>query len=96
MAVVLRGLKGHRQRSWSGQVLMRIFRDHSLHITQQQHLVGNFNCHLVDALFLFLDEAYWAGDKQGEGTLKALITEGTIMIEPKGVDAFRCPTGSRS
>jgi hypothetical protein len=24
---------------------------------------------LTDALFLFLDEAYWAGDKQGEGVL---------------------------
>jgi hypothetical protein len=46
---------------------------------------------LVDALFLFLDEAFWAGDKQGEGTLKALITERTLMIEPKGVDSFQMP-----
>ena len=51
-------------------------------------MIGNFNAHLVDALFLFLDEAFWAGDKQGEGTLKALITESTLMIEPKGVDSF--------
>ena len=74
-----------------GQMLMRIFRDHSLHITHRKHLVGNFNAHLVDALFLFLDEAFWAGDKQGEGTLKALITERTLMIEPKGVDSFQMP-----
>ena len=46
---------------------------------------------MVDALFLFLDEAFWAGDKQGEGTLKALITESTLMIEPKGVDSFQMP-----
>ena len=90
VAVVLRGLKG-TGKGMVGQMLMRIFRNHSLHITNSKHLVGNFNAHLVDALFLFLDEAFWAGDKQGEGTLKALITERTIMIEPKGVDAFQMP-----
>ena len=90
VAVVLRGLKG-TGKGMVGQMLMRIFRNHSLHITHSKHLVGNFNAHLVDALFLFLDEAFWAGDKQGEGTLKALITERTIMIEPKGVDAFQMP-----
>ena len=87
---MLRGLKG-TGKGMVGQMLMRIFRDHSLHITNSKHLVGNFNAHLVDALFLFLDEAFWAGDKQGEGTLKALITERTLMIEPKGVDSFQMP-----
>jgi Family of unknown function (DUF5906) len=89
-AVVLRGLKG-TGKGMVGQMLTRIFRNHSLQITNSKHLVGNFNAHLVDALFLFLDEAYWAGDKQGEGTLKALITERTVMIEPKGVDSFQMP-----
>ena len=87
---MLRGLKG-TGKGMVGQMLMRIFRNHSLHITNPKHLVGNFNAHLVDALFLFLDEAFWAGDKQGEGTLKALITEPTVMIEPKGVDSFQMP-----
>ncbi len=87
---MLRGLKG-TGKGMVGQMLMRIFRNHSLHITNSKHLVGNFNAHLVDALFLFLDEAFWAGDKQGEGTLKALITERTLMIEPKGVDTFQMP-----
>jgi len=30
-----------------------------------------------------LDEALWAGDKKGEGTLKALITEPTFQMEAK-------------
>ena len=85
VAVVLRGLKG-TGKGLLGQMLMRIFRDHALQITQSKHLVGHFNAHLMDSLFLFLDEALWAGDKQGEGTLKALITERMLMIEPKGVD----------
>jgi Family of unknown function (DUF5906) len=89
-ALVLRGDKGVG-KGLVGQMLMRIFRDHSLHISNSKHLVGNFNSHLMDVLFLFVDEAYWAGDKQGEGTLKALITERTLMIEPKGVDSFQVP-----
>ena len=47
--------------------MVRIFRDHALQITHSRHLTGNFNAHLIDALFLFLDEAFWGGDKQGEG-----------------------------
>lgn len=90
VAVVLRGRKG-TGKGMIGQMLMRIFRNHALHITNSRHLVGNFNSHLADALFLFLDEAYWGGDRQGEGVLKGLITERAIMIEPKGVDAFPLP-----
>lgn len=90
VAVVFRGLKG-TGKGMVGQIMMGIFRGHELHITQSKHLVGSFNSHLVDALFLFLDEAVWGGDKQGEAVLKALITEPTLMIEPKGVDAFPMP-----
>jgi hypothetical protein len=90
VAVVLRGLKGIGKGTL-GQIMLRIFRDHSLHISHGRHLTGHFNAHLMDVLFLFVDEAFWAGDKQGEGTLKALITERSIMIEPKGVDPFPMP-----
>jgi hypothetical protein len=90
VAVVLRGLKGIGKGTL-GQILLRIFLNHSLHISHGRHLTGHFNAHLVDVLFLFVDEAFWGGDKQGEGVLKALITEPSIMIEPKGVDPFAMP-----
>jgi hypothetical protein len=44
--------------------------------------------HLSQCALLFADEAYWPGDKEGEGALKRLITEPTLTIEPKGVDSF--------
>jgi hypothetical protein len=90
VAVVLRGLKGIG-KGMLGQILMRIFRHHAVHISNGKHLVGHFNAHLADVLFLFVDEAFWAGDKAGEGVLKTLITEKTLMIEPKGVNAFPMP-----
>ena len=46
------------------------------------------NRHLQDCSVLFADEAFFAGDKVHGSVLKAIITEPTIMIEPKGVDAY--------
>jgi Family of unknown function (DUF5906) len=89
-ALVLRGEKG-AGKSLVGLILTRLFRDHSLSITQSRHLTGNFNSHLMDVLALFVDEALWAGDKPGEGVLKALVTQDTLVIEPKGVDPFPMP-----
>jgi Family of unknown function (DUF5906) len=90
VAVVMRGAKGAGKGTFV-QAMIEVFRDHALHITQARHLTGNFNAHLADALLLFVDEAFWAGDRQGEGTLKALVTEPSLMIEPKGVDPFMVP-----
>ena len=36
---------------------------------------------------LFADEAFFAGDKKHGGLLKTIITEETMMIERKGIDA---------
>ena len=88
VAVVLRGLKG-TGKGTLGQILHRLFRHHAMHISNPAHFTGRFNGHLVDVLFLFVDEAFWAGDKAGEGTLKALVTEPTIPIEPKFVNLFQ-------
>jgi hypothetical protein len=90
VAVVLRGLKG-TGKGMIGQLLIRIFRGHAVHIAQTKHLVGHFNAHLLDALFLFADEVIWGGDKQADAVLKSLVTESTLMIEPKGVDSFPMP-----
>jgi phage/plasmid-associated DNA primase len=86
-AVDLKGEKGTGKGA-VGRMMRKFFGTHALPITQAKQLVGSFNAHLADALFLLADEAFWAGDKQGEGALKGLITEDTVMIEPKGLNAF--------
>ena len=63
--------------------LMRIYGSHALQITQAKHLTGHFNAHLLDTVFLFVDEGYWAGDKAAEGVLKGLVTEEVMTIEPQ-------------
>jgi len=67
----------------------KLFGPHFLHIQNSKHLIGNFNSHLKNALIVFADEAFWAGDKQAEGILKGLVTEEIFTIEPKGKDAFQ-------
>jgi hypothetical protein len=82
VALVLRGKKGSG-KGLLGHWIRRAWGPHAIHITNAKHLVGNFNAHLRDCVFLFADEAFYAGDKQHEGVLKGLITEPTLPIEGK-------------
>ncbi|MEI6208497.1 MAG: DUF5906 domain-containing protein [Desulfuromonadales bacterium] len=85
VAIVLQGGRG-TGKGMFGNDLCRIMGQHACHVTNGQHVTGNFNAHLEDCILLFADEAFWAGDKQAENVLKGLITEPTIPIERKGVD----------
>jgi hypothetical protein len=87
VAVVLRGSKGAGKGTFM-QPLEMIFGQHYLHITDQTKLTGKFNQHMKDCLLAFCDEGFWAGDKRAEGVIKGLITEPTILLEPKGKDPF--------
>ena len=57
---------------------------HALQITHAKHLTGAFNAHMRTVLFMFADEAFFAGDKANEGALKGLITEDYRVNEGKG------------
>lgn len=90
VAIVLRGGKGTGKGTFAN-VFGKLFGRHHLQISNAKHLVGNFNSHLKDCVSLFADEAFFAGDKQHEGVLKALITEDVIPIEHKGLDLEQYP-----
>ena len=74
-----------------GRVLMRLLGQHAFSITDPRHLVGGFNAHLRDCVFLLGDEAFYAGDKAHVGILKTIITEPTLTIEGKFRDAILVP-----
>jgi hypothetical protein len=82
-AIVMRGKEGVGKG-----ILMKFLRQligqHALHISHPKHLIGNFNSHLRDCIFLAADEAFFAGDKAHVGVLKSLITEDALAIEGKG------------
>lgn len=89
-AIVLRGLQG-TGKSIVGEYFGRIVKPHFLQVNNSRHLLGNFNAHQYGAIFALCDEAFWAGEKSGEGVLKDIITSHTMNIERKGVDVIKVP-----
>ncbi len=85
VAVILRGRKG-TGKSFLGEHFGKLFGEHFVQLDQSRHLVGNFNSHMENAVFVLAEEAFWAGDKQAEGTIKNLITGTSILVEKKGID----------
>jgi hypothetical protein len=81
-AIVLKGGQG-TGKGTLGKFLKRIVGPHGIQIANSKHLVGAFNAHFQQAVFVFADEAFWAGDKANEGILKNLITEDHITVEEK-------------
>jgi phage/plasmid-associated DNA primase len=90
VALVLCGGRGAGKGMFA-RAVASLFGQHARQISQARHLTGNFNAHLADCVLLFVDEAFWAGDKQGESVLKSIITEPTLAIEKKGLDVVMVP-----
>jgi hypothetical protein len=88
--LALLGGKGVGKGAW-GYIQMLIYGTHGLQIFSTEHLTGKHNQHLQNKLFLFLDEAIWAGDRQADRILKGLTTEKAMFIEPKNVNGFQWP-----
>lgn len=84
-ALVLKGEKGVGKGTL-GRAFWELFGQHGMQIGAQDKLVGRFNAHLMDCVALFADEAFYAGNRSGEGMLKALITEPSMVYERKGKD----------
>jgi hypothetical protein len=89
--VVLKGKQGTGKGTLH-LLMARIYGEaHAIQITQPRQLTGHFNGHLAATLWLFADEAMWAGDREGAGVLKGMATEPHIQIERKGVDSEKVP-----
>jgi hypothetical protein len=83
VAIVLRSDEEGTGKGILGRWLVAMMGRHGLQIAHAGQLVGRFNEHLRDLVFLFPDEAFFAGDEQHEGVLKSLITEYATTIEGK-------------
>jgi hypothetical protein len=90
VALVLKGEKGVG-KGVVGRALGKLAGQHGIHLSSTSLMTGRFNAHMRDCIFLFADEALWAGDKEGEGQLKRMTTEDTLVIEGKGRDAVITP-----
>jgi hypothetical protein len=80
---VLRGGEGVGKNLY-GSYPLTIFGPHALHLSDIKQLVGRFNLHLQNCIYVLADEAgFYPGDHEGEGVMRALITEERLAIEGK-------------
>ena len=69
-------------------VMRHLLGNHAMQITNPNHIIGRFNPHLEALLRLTADEALFVGDPRHRNALFSLITEPTIIIEPKGLGIY--------
>lgn len=93
-AVVMKGRKGVGKNFFVDGIA-HLLGSHAFLASNKRYLFGRFNGHMERLILLTLDEAFWSGDKQSEGTLKDLITGKTHVIEQKGREAFTVKNCSR-
>ena len=88
-SLVYRGKMG-TGKTKVGQVIGSLIgEDHYALVADPRDITGQFNSHMASLLLLQADEAFWAGDKRGEGKLRDLITGVVHFLEFKGVDPIQ-------
>ncbi len=83
--IVLRGSQGVGKNSFV-EPLGVLLGSHYAPLSSISELVSNFNYHLKNAVLIHANEALWGGNKKELGTIKAMITERSCLIEGKGKD----------
>ncbi len=89
-ALVLCGSQGVGKNSFVDPI-GELFGQHYTVLSSMHELVSNFNYHLKHAVFIHANEALWGGHKKDIGTVKAMITDATYLIEGKGKDRIMMP-----
>lgn len=84
-ALVLCGSQGVGKNSFV-EPLGVLLGTHYVLLSNITELVSNFNYHLKHAVLIHANEALWGGNRKEIGSLKAMITEQTCLIEGKGKD----------
>ena len=87
VALCMKGGKGIGKGTLAN-VILHICGQHGKKLDHPDQLTKNFNSHLHKAVFVFADEAMRPYDKAAESKVKSMLTEPTLLIEPKGRDSF--------
>ena len=88
VCVVLKSEARGTGKSTVSILLERLLGQHAMRVQDGKHLLGAFNSHLANKLFVTIEEAFWSGSAKDSGKLRTLITESTVTIEAKGKDAI--------
>ena len=84
-AVVLRGKKGVG-KSKLFEWLSNLMGSYAMGVSNERHMTGNFNAHMVRLILMVCEETLYAGNHSGNNVLKDIITRDEMPLERKGVD----------
>lgn len=95
-ALVLVGEQG-AGKSFLGEGIMRpiIGDTHSAQAADIGALVSQFNKLAENRLFLQVDESTTSGSRAAADKLKSIISDKSILIQPKGIDTYAAPNHMR-
>jgi phage/plasmid primase-like uncharacterized protein len=85
VAIVIRGKQGTGKGALA-ELVGALVSQHYLMLDSMEQLIGRFNGHLKDLLLVYANEAVWAGNRAGEGALKAMVTDPLTPVEEKFKD----------
>ena len=86
VALCMRGERGVGKGVFVSAIKNLIGKRHAVQLNDRSVVTSQFNAILEDKILVFLDEAFWAGDKAADGRMKGYISEKEVSIERKGVD----------
>ena len=77
-------------KGFLGRALCKLFGSHGMQVSKSKLVTGQFNAHLQMVGLLFVDEASLKNSDE-TGAFNTLISEPTLTVEPKGIDAYTMP-----
>ncbi len=90
VALILKSSTHGTGKGFLLRTVRKLFGAHAMQISKSGLLTGRFNAHLSMTCFLFVDEMT-LGDNKESAALNSLLTEDSLAVEPKGVDAYMMP-----
>lgn len=88
VCVVLKSEARGTGKSTVSVLMEKLLGQYAMRVQDSKHLLGAFNSHLANKLFVTIEEAFWSGNSKDAGKFRTLITDSTITIEAKGKDAI--------
>lgn len=94
-SLVIRSPIGGTGKSTFAYYLRKAFGRYAVTLTAKNQLVGNFNAIQEGRILVVAEEAFFSGDHEANNALKNMISDSTIVIERKGIDAFETTNHAR-
>lgn len=88
VCVVLKSEARGTGKSTVSVIMEKLLGQYAMRVQDSKHLLGAFNSHLANKLFVTIEEAFWSGSNKDAGKFRTLITDSTITVEAKGKDAL--------